>query len=279
MLAAAIIIFREIIEAGLIVGIVLAVTQGVSHRGRWVSGGIVAGLLGACIVAFFADTLSRAMSGIGTELFNASILAAAVCMLAWHNIWMARHGREMAASLRSVGQAVASGSKSMSALAIVIGVAVLREGSEVVLFMYGIVAADASGGRDILLGSIVGLTSGVLLTTLTYFGLLRIPPQKLFAVTGTIVAFMAAGMAAQCVFFLAQAGLLTKLGQTIWDTSWLLSDSSILGKIMHTLLGYTEQPSVMQFLVYTGTLAVILIASRLAAPPPRLPHTQHALVA
>ena len=279
MLAAAIIIFREIIEAGLIVGIVLAVTQGVSYRGRWVSGGVIGGLLGACIVAFFADTLSKAMSGIGTELFNAGILAAAVCMLAWHNIWMARHGREMAASLRSVGHAVVSGSKSMSALAIVIGVAVLREGSEVVLFMYGIVAADSSGGRDILTGSMIGLTSGVLLTMLTYIGLVRIPPQRLFAVTGMIVAFMAAGMAAQCVFFLAQAGVLTKLGQTLWDTSWLLSDKSILGKIMHTLLGYTEQPSVMQFLVYIGTLATILVASRLAAPSPRLPRNQHVLAA
>ncbi len=279
MLAAAIIIFREIIEAGLIVGIVLAVTQGVSYRGRWVSSGIIGGLLGACVVAFFAETLSSAMSGIGAELFNAGILAAAVCMLAWHNIWMARHGREMAASLRSVGHAVVSGSKSMSALAIVIGVAVLREGSEVVLFMYGIAAADGSGGKDVLLGSIIGLTSGILLTMLTYLGLVRIPPQRLFAVTGMVVAFMAAGMAAQCVFFLAQAGVLTKFGQTIWDTSWLLSDSSILGKIMHTLLGYTEQPSVMQFLVYIGTLTAILIASRLAAPPSRLPRNNHALAA
>ena len=56
-------------------------------------------------------------------------------MLTWHNVWMARHGRELASEVRAVGQAVAEGSKSLFALAVVVGVAVLREGSEVALFL------------------------------------------------------------------------------------------------------------------------------------------------
>jgi high-affinity iron transporter len=275
MLAAAIIIFREVIEAGLIVGIVLAVTQGVSQRGLWISGGITGGLLGACLVAVFAETLSNAMSGIGTELFNAGILAAAVCMLAWHNIWMARHGREMTISLRSVGQAVVAGSRSLSALAIVIGVAVLREGAEVVLFLYGVVVAEGSTGQDILAGGLIGLALGVALSALTYLGLLRVPPKKLFAVTGTLIAFMAAGMAAQCVFFLSQAGVLTQFSQTLWDTSWILTDKSILGRVLHTLLGYSDQPSYMQLFVYIATLVLILVSSRLAVPAPIAPRHEH----
>ncbi len=279
MLAAAIIIFREIIEAGLIIGIVLAATKGVSQRGAWISYGIVGGLLGACLVAFFAEKISNAMAGIGTELFNAGILAAAVCMLAWHNIWMARHGREMTLELRSVGQAVVEGSRSLSALAIVIGVAVLREGSEVVLFLHGVIATEGSSGNEIFSGCMIGLVCGVLLSSFTYLGLLRIPPQKLFTVTSTLIAFMAAGMAAQCVFFLAQAGILTQLGQTLWDTSWLLTDKSILGKILHTLLGYSEQPSRMQFVVYIATLLLILVASRFAAPSPRWSRDEHQITA
>jgi high-affinity iron transporter len=278
MLAAAIIIFREVIEAGLIVGIVLAVTQGVSHRGLWISGGIIGGLLGACLVAIFAETLSNAMSGIGTELFNAGILAAAVCMLAWHNIWMARHGREMTISLRSVGQAVVAGSRSLSALAIVIGVAVLREGAEVVLFLYGVVVAEGSTGQDIFAGGMIGLALGVALSALTYLGLLRVPPKKLFAVTGTLIAFMAAGMAAQCVFFLSQAGVLTQFSQTLWDTSWILTEKSIFGRVLHTLLGYSDQPSYMQFFVYIATLVLILVSSRLALPAPIAPRHEHQIV-
>ena len=131
MLAALIIVFREVFEAGLIVGIVLAVTGSVPHRNRWIGGGVLAGALAACIVAAFAGALSQLFAGMGQELFNAAILAVAVIMLTWHNVWMARHGREMAGEMRAVGQAVADGTTSLLALAVVVGVAVLREGSEV----------------------------------------------------------------------------------------------------------------------------------------------------
>ena len=152
MLGSLIIVFREVFEAGLIVGIVLAVTRGVSYRGRWITGGILAGILGACIVAAFAGALSAMLEGIGQELFNAAILIVAVFMLTWHNVWMARHGREMAQDMRTIGEAVAQGSKSLLALSIVIAVAVLREGSEIVLFLYGIIASDSSSGWGLLAG-------------------------------------------------------------------------------------------------------------------------------
>ena len=71
--------------------------------------------------------------------------AIAVVMLMWHNAWMARHGREIAAEMRNIGIAVSEGAKPLTALAIVVGLAVLREGSEVVLFLYGIFASGTSG--------------------------------------------------------------------------------------------------------------------------------------
>ena len=96
MLATLVIVFREVIEAGLIVGIVLAATQGVARRGLWVGYGITGGVLGACLVAAFAGELASLFEGSGQEVFNATILLLAVCMLTWHNVWMAGHGREMA---------------------------------------------------------------------------------------------------------------------------------------------------------------------------------------
>ena len=97
MLAALLIVFREVFEAGLIVGIVMAVTTGVAGRGLWVAGGVAAGALGACLVALFTSGLSSLFGGSGQEVFNAGILGFAVIMLTWHNVWMARHGRELAA--------------------------------------------------------------------------------------------------------------------------------------------------------------------------------------
>src|SRR5579863_6580657 len=141
MLASLVIVFREVIEAGLIVGIVLAATRSVPRRGWWVAGGVFAGTLGACLVAAFAGELGALFNGSGQELFNATILLVAVGMLTWHNAWMAGHGRELAHDVRAVGSAVAAGDRPLTALAVVVGVAVLREGSEVVLFLYGIFAA------------------------------------------------------------------------------------------------------------------------------------------
>lgn len=268
MLGALIIVFREVLEAGLIVGIVMAATRGVAGRGRWISIGIGAGVVGAAIVAAFAGVISQAFQGSGQELFNAGILAVAVVMLMWHNAWMARHGREIAAEMRNIGTAVSEGAKPLTALAIVIGVAVLREGSEVVLFLYGILASGTSG-VSIALGGLLGIVAGAAFTALTYFGLLAIPQRYIFSVTSWLIALLAAGMAASSVQFLNNAGFAEVLGNTVWDTSWILSEGSILGKLMHTLIGYTERPTELQLTVYIGTLFAMGLLMRIARYRPR----------
>src|ERR1700742_3147869 len=200
MLAALIIVFREVFEAGLIVGIVLAVTRTVAQRNLWIGGGVLAGVLAACVVAAFAGALSNLFAGMGQEVFNAFILIIAVVMLTWHNVWMARHGKELAGELRAAGQAVVEGSKSLFALAVVVGVAVLREGSEVVLFLYGVIAGGDSG-VGVAIGGFLGLLLGVLVCLLTYLGRVRIPTRALFTTTTVLIALLAAGMAAQAAAF------------------------------------------------------------------------------
>ena len=268
MLAALIIVFREVFEAGLIVGIVLAVTGSVPHRNRWIGGGVLAGAVAACLVAAFAGVLSRLFAGMGQELFNAAILVIAVVMLTWHNVWMAQHGREIAGEMRAVGQAVAAGTKSLLALAVVVGVAVLREGSEVALFLYGVVASDGGSSLSLATGGIIGLVLGVAVCLLTYFGLMRIPQRALFATTTALITLLAAGMAAQAVAFLERANWLTSLDSVVWDSEWLLSDKSIAGRALHTLIGYTDQPTEMQLLVYVAVLVLTVMLMRLTPSKP-----------
>jgi high-affinity iron transporter len=211
--------------------------------------------------------LSNLFAGMGQELFNAAILVIAVVMLTWHNVWMARHGSELAGELRAAGQAVVDGSKSLLALAVVVGVAVLREGSEVVLFLYGVIAARSDTGWDVALGGAAGLGLGALVTLLTYFGLVRIPTRALFTTTTILIALLAAGMAAQAAAFLEKANWLTAMDNVVWDSGWLLSDSSIPGKALHTLIGYTDQPTAMQLVVYLAILAVTFVLMRLYGSP------------
>src|ERR1700722_12084156 len=157
MLASLIIVFREVFEAGLIVGIVLAANRGIAHRGSYIATGACAGVVGAGLLAVFAGALSNALAGRGQEVFNASILILAVMMLGWHHLWMASHGREGGRGVTAGAQGGAAGDKSLVAMAIVVAVAVLREGAEVVLFMYGIAAASGEGGAALLLGGVLGV--------------------------------------------------------------------------------------------------------------------------
>jgi high-affinity iron transporter len=269
VLAALIIVFREVFEAGLIIGIVLAVTRSVPHRNLWIGGGVLGGVAGACLVAAFAGALSNLFAGMGQELFNAAILGIAVVMLTWHNVWMARHGREMASEVRAIGQAVAEGSKSLFALAVVVGVAVLREGSEVALFLYGIVTSDGGPALSLALGGVIGLVLGALVCLLTYAGLISIPMRSLFAVTTVLITLLAAGMAAQAAAFLEKANWLTAMSNVVWDSSWLLDESSIPGKALHTLIGYTDQPTAMQLAAYVAVLVITFVLMRFSASQPQ----------
>jgi high-affinity iron transporter len=273
VLGALIIVFREVIEAGIIVGITMAVTRGVAGRGRYIGAGVAVGVLGACLVGVFINSISNAFQGVGQELFNAGILSVAVIMLIWHNVWMARHGREIANQMRKAGEAVLSGAATLAGLAVVVAVAVLREGAEVALFLYGIfIAAEQGSGMSLLVGGLIGLALGAAVTALTYVGLMRIPSRHLFAVTSVLIALLAAGLASQAVGFLQQADILTMFSNQLWDSSYILSDTSILGKVLHTLIGYNDHPSAMQALSYIATLALMGGLMRLfahAAPAAR----------
>jgi len=267
MLATAIIVFREVLEASLVVGIVLAASCGVARRGVWVTSGIVAGVLGATLVAACAGAIAAAVNGIGQELFNAAILFTAVAMLGWHNIWMNRHGRELAAAAATLGKAVLGRSRPLYALALVVGIAVLREGSEAVLFLYGIAIASGAGALSILGGGLLGLAGGAAIGAVIYFGLLAIPLRRLFAVTSWLILLLAAGMASQGAAFLMQANLLPTLGNELWDTSSILSERSPLGVLLHVLIGYSAQPAGIQVVFYLVTLLVIGTLMRVTGRP------------
>jgi high-affinity iron transporter len=263
MLPSMVIVFREVLEAGLVIGIMLAATKGVVHRGWWVGGGILVGIMAAGVIAGFADTLAQAFAGVGQEVFNAAVLGLAVVMLGWHTVWMAQHGRELAGQVRSVGRAVSAGERALSVVGVVIAVAVLREGAEVVLFLYGI-AGGGSQAAEMAVGSAFGIALGAGVAALLYFGLLRIPTRRLFTVTSWLIILLAAGMASQAVGMLIQAGIVPPLIDPLWDSSGILADSSLIGIALQTLVGYVDRPAAAQLVAYGATLLVIIGAMRLA---------------
>lgn len=262
MFATAIIIFREVLEASLIIGILAAATRGIPGSRRWLLAGVLAGLAGAGLLAVSTDAIGALANGIGQELFNAIVLGIAVLMLAWHNIWMSSHGAELAAHAKSVGSAISSGRSECSALLLIVGIAVLREGSETVLFLYGIAASEENSRSAMLLGGMVGVLGGVAVGYTIYAGLLRLPLRWFFAATGVLVLLLAASMASQAARFLIQADLLPSLGGPVWDSSGILSEHSAIGLLLHSLVGYDSHPAGMQLVFYVSVLVAIGLAMR-----------------
>ncbi len=274
MLGTAVIVFRETLEAALIVTIVLAATRGIAGRAGWIGVGIAAGVTGAVAVAGAAEAIAVAFEGMGQELFNAGVLLAAVAMLGWHHLWMAEHGRALATELRALSDSVRAGGRTLIALTLAVALAVLREGAETVLFLQGL--ATTAPTRDIVAGLALGAGGGVLVGTLLYVGLVRIPVRHFFRVTGWLVVALAAGLAAQAARFLEQANLLPALVPEMWDTSPLLTESSLPGQLLHVLVGYTARPSGLQVAFYGATLVALIVAARRLRATrmgvPRMPH-------
>jgi high-affinity iron transporter len=159
------------------------------------------------------------------------------------------------------------------ALAVVVGVAVLREGSEVALFLYGVAASDGGSPLSLTIGGFLGRLLGAGGCILTYFGLMRIPARALFATTTALITLLAASMAAQAVAFLERANWLTSLDTVVWDSAWLLSEASLAGRALHTLIGYTDQRTQMQLLVYLAVILATIVLMRLTGSQ----HSGHAV--
>jgi len=263
----ALLVFREVMEAALIVSIVCAATRGVDRRGLYVAGGIGLGLLGAVLVALGAGAIAQLARGVGQELMNAAVLLAAVVMIGWHVVWMSRHSRELAQHMGEVGQAVKAGSSSLTLLLAVVGLAVLREGSEVVLFVYSM-AMGGIGVAGLAGGIALGVASGALLGYGLYVGLLRIPMKHFFRATNVMLVLLAAGLASTAARFLVQASWLPAWGEQLWDSSWLLSNGSLAGKTLGVLVGYDASPAGIQLVFYAVTATALFAGMRwLGAPP------------
>lgn len=270
MFGTAVIVFREVLEAAIIISIIALATRGTKGRNFWLATGLIAGLIGSAIVAASTEAIASFASGVGQELFNAIVLGMVILMLAWQNIWMSSHGMELAMNAKKVGANIRDGSSKSSILLAVVGLAVLREGSEVVLFLNGILASEGVANNEMLLGGLLGLLAGAAVGYMFYAGILRIPLRWLFNVVSAFVLLLAAGMASTAARYLIQADVLPSLTSPLWDTSSILPINSLVGMLLHSLIGYDAHPAGMQLVFYVAVIIAISVGMYLASKSPQL---------
>jgi high-affinity iron transporter len=174
----------------------------------------------------------------------------------------------MTQEMKAMGRAVVEGDRSLTAMALVVAVAVLREGSEVVLFLFGIATSTHEGAIPMLIGGVAGVLAGAGVSWLLYRGLVALPMRHLFKITNAMIALLAAGMAGQAAAILAGADMLPTLGDRLWDTSGILRDDSIVGRALHALIGYSDRPPGIQVLAFLATLAALITLSRFVGQDP-----------
>ncbi|MEJ0041478.1 MAG: FTR1 family protein [Rhizomicrobium sp.] len=139
------------------------------------------------------------------------------------------------------------------------------------LFLYGIAAQGGLSTSSMLTGGALGLAAGAAVSALMYFGLLTIPAHRLFQVTSWLITLLAAGMASQAVLSLQNGGYLQFLMDAGVGPSWLLSEGSIAGRLLHTLVGYTDQPDGLQLIAYGATILAINLLMRAVNRPKPVP--------
>lgn len=263
MFQIAIVVFREILEIALIIGILTAATKDILGRTKWILGGLSFGIIGSITLALFTDKISESLDGMGQEFFNGLILITAAVMISWTVLWMQKHAKSLSGELKRLSHSIRDGKKPLYILFIVVFLSVLREGAEIVLITYSYYISG-SGISDIIFGLIGGIAFGIALGIALYFGMLKAFGKYFFMITTWILVFLAAGIIAHGIGFWINADILPSLGNPIFDSSSILSEESFFGKFLHIFFGYLDHPTGSQLIAYLTTLGVLIVGLRIA---------------
>ena len=257
MISSLVIVFREMLEMVLVVGVLMAATRGMPGSRHWIALGVFGGLMGAVFFGLFMEQMESAFEGDGEFIFNAVVLLLASVLISWTVFWMSRHGREMSERMKQVGSSVKEGDLPHTALTVVALSAVMREGSEAAFFLFGAAQGIGDEGWSMLIGGLTGAVAALLAGGLLYFGLVRIPVKRMFSIAGWLLMLLAAGMASQAAWNLVAIEWLPPVVDTLWNSSSVLPQESLLGEVLHVLIGYDDQPSGLQVIVFVVSLTVL----------------------
>ncbi|MFY9589836.1 FTR1 family iron permease [Rickettsia endosymbiont of Halotydeus destructor] len=260
MFKIALIVFRECLEISLLLGVILAVTKQIEKSRLYIIAGVMLGVVWASIFAFFTRKISLSFGGMGDELFDSGVMILITILISWTIIWMQGYGAKVKLHLNNLSERINEGSGSYIMLVLLVASTILREGAEIIILVYSISSVETINSTVYLQGLIIGATSGFLLGLTIYFGLIKLTNQKyIFKISTILLMLIAGGFAANAAGILTSSGLITCLSDQLWDSSWLISDRSMTGNIIHIVTGYIARPNGLQVAAYFCTIILINI--------------------
>src|SRR5574337_240215 len=275
MIAGILITFREGLEAFLIIGILLGYLRKAGHSacGRYVWAGTVAGVLASIGLAWGFQTLAMEFEGPRAAWFEAVASAIAVPILSYMVLYMQRHARGLKTQTEAKA-ALAVTTGQVMTLAMLAFITVLREGLETAVFLTALMTRVSSEG--LMPGAFLGLAGSAIIAYAIFASTVRLDLRRFFIVTSVLLIFIAAGLCAHIFMALHETGL-HLLGMTAWSTKSILDSESLMGRLLHAFMGYHDEPTVMEVLVYFGYLGIMgwafMRAVKASAPLRWAPHS------
>jgi high-affinity iron transporter len=275
-----VIFLREGIEASMIVAILLSYLERINQREHFrdVYLGVVAAFVLIVIGGVGAYFLIKQYDGSNVQTyFETTTYIIAAGFLTWMTFWMHKHARTMAKELQERSD-VALTKGTRLGLGVLSFQAVGREGLETMVFTLAIVFASERQaqtpvhGNLLLVGAALGLGVAFLLAFLMYRLGTKVNLKIFFRVLGIVLMFFAAGLLADAVQNLQQLGWISIGTHVMWDSSGTITESSNIGDVLHSMLGYADHPTVMQGIVYVSYV-VVSVATFIAMG--RSPHRAH----
>lgn len=250
------ILFREGLEAFLLVGILLAYLfrVGAGRYAKWIYLGVFAGVVASLVAAFvFQVVVDQFHNDLYRGILTAGIMLLATAVLTYMAIWMQKQAKAHTAHATKQLEGYVAGNQVLG-IAVLAFVSVWREGIETVLFLS---ALSYGGEAPSLLGGLIGLVLSVAVVWLLITGARKVPLQSFFRYTSLLLIVIAAGLLGSAVNMLQSVGVLPGSTAPLFDISNVLSDQGGLGAFLRGLFGYNATPTPPQFAMW---LIYLLIA-------------------
>ncbi|WP_174874364.1 FTR1 family iron permease [Vogesella oryzae] len=265
------IVWRESVEAMLVIGILHAwLSHNAADSGgkRWLWGGVALGLALAALLAFGLFAAAELL-GPHQDAFQAGMVFVAAALIVHMVLWMREHGRTLKKDLES-GMAARAARNNWWGVLVLVAIAVAREGSEAVVFLYGMLASAEGAELGWMAGGgVIGFVLALLTFWLLQLGGRYLSWRLFFRVTEIMLLLLAAALFISGVDKLQSMELLPTLVDRLWDSSALVDDMSPAGGVLAALTGYRAQPSLTSLLAYAGYWAGILLLLRWRNPRPQ----------
>ncbi len=250
-----IITFRESLEAALVVGIIfsyLKKTEKIEFK-KFVYIGMFLGTLGSIMGAVAFRLLVGGFSGISEMIFEGTTMVLGAILIVYLIVWMADK-KDTTKAIKQQVESALSSSRGFG-LMLLVFVSILREGVETTLFLN---ATLSNQGSISLLFAAVGILGGLGVGYGVYLGLKGMNLRYLFSVSSALLMLFATGLFARGIHEFQEAGIVPTFVEHIWDVNYLVDENGFLGGFMKSLFGYNGNPSLVEVLVYIGSLLAMI---------------------